>query len=172
MVERAQGGYSDDSPALPRLWGPHSGRRGHRLPGAPRQRPVRDATWRAVFLHSSRRVRASTDAGRPRGGSDARRASRLKRTRRPLQGAPCRIRCRGGLELDDVLRRGALLALHDFELDALAFGQRLEPLTLNRGVMHEAVLAAVFGRDETETLAVVEPLHGTGNTCHLSVTPS
>jgi hypothetical protein len=29
-------------------------------------------------------------------------------------------------ERNDALRRGALLALHDVELDALAFGQRLE----------------------------------------------
>jgi hypothetical protein len=75
------------------------------------------------------------------------------------------------LELHDVLRRRALLGLHDFELDALAFGQRLEPLSRDRGVMHEAVLAAVLGRDKTKALSVVEPLHGTGDACHLFVTP-
>src|SRR6266436_5783928 len=71
------------------------------------------------------------------------------------------------LQLDDVLRRRALLALHDFELDPLAFGQGLEALFLNCGVMHEAVLLAVLGRDEAEPLRIVEPLHGTGDTCHL-----
>src|SRR6266550_4894199 len=81
-------------------------------------------------------------------------------------GAPCRFRCRAWLQLHDVLRRGALLGLHDLELHALAFGQRLEPLSLNRGVMHEAVLAAALRRDEAEALGVVEPLHGTGNACH------
>src|SRR5438876_1461536 len=76
-----------------------------------------------------------------------------------------------GLELHDVLRRRALLGLHDLELHALAFGQRLESLSLNRGVMYEAILAAVFGRDESKALGVVEPLHGTGDACHLSVAP-
>src|SRR5205807_4126474 len=73
------------------------------------------------------------------------------------------------LELHDVLRRGALLTVHDVELNALALGQRLESLRLNGGVMHEAVLAAVLGGDEAEPLGVVEPLHGTGDTCHLCV---
>src|ERR1051326_5798649 len=120
------------------------------------------------------------------------------------------MRTAGGLELDDVLRRRPLRALHDFKLHALSFGQRLEALRLDRGVMHEAVLFAVlrrdetehlralpdfklhalsFGqrlealrldrgvmheavlfavlrRDETEPLRVIEPLHGTGDTCH------
>src|SRR5579859_5571390 len=89
----------------------------------------------------------------------------------PSRVAPCRFRCRGWLQLHDVLSRRAFLRLHDLELHALPFGQRLEPLTLNSGVMHEAVLTAVFGRDETEALGVVEPLHGTGDACHLCVTP-
>src|SRR5437016_6420373 len=75
------------------------------------------------------------------------------------------------LQLYDILRCGALLGLHDLELHALAFSQRLEPFSLNRRVMYEAVLAAVFGGDEAEALRIVEPLHGTRNTCHLSVTP-
>src|SRR5881296_3680563 len=72
-----------------------------------------------------------------------------------------------GLELHDVLRRGALLALHDVELDPLALGQRLEALRLDRGVVHEAVLLAVLGCDKAKTLRVVEPLHDTGDACHL-----
>src|SRR6266576_509523 len=78
---------------------------------------------------------------------------------------------RGGLDLDDVLRRRTLLALHDVELDALPFGERLVALRLNRGVMHEAVLLAVLGRDKAKALRVVEPLHGTGDTCHTGETP-
>src|SRR5690242_681721 len=71
---------------------------------------------------------------------------------------------RSRLQLHDVLRRRALLRLHNLELHALAFGQRLESLSLNRGVMDETVFAAVFGRDESKALGVVEPLHGTGDT--------
>src|SRR6266571_3460532 len=40
-------------------------------------------------------------------------------------------------------------------------------LRLDRGVMHEAVLVAGLGRDEAEALRFVEPLHDTGDTCHL-----
>src|SRR5712664_2301075 len=48
----------------------------------------------------------------------------IKKRRRPRWRAPC-LCCvpRWLRELDDVLRRRALLALHDFELDALAFGE-------------------------------------------------
>jgi hypothetical protein len=31
-------------------------------------------------------------------------------------------------------------------------------------MVHEAILLAVLGRDEAETLLIVEPLHGTGRT--------
>src|SRR5207237_8136246 len=81
--------------------------------------------------------------------------------RRSFCSSPC------GLVLHDILRRRALLALHDVELDPLALGQRLEALCLDRGVVNEAVLLAVLGCDEAETLRVVEPLHDTGNACHL-----
>src|SRR6266550_4991016 len=73
------------------------------------------------------------------------------------------------LELHDILRRRTLLSLHDVELDPLALGERLEPLCLDRGVVHEAVLLAVLGRDETKALRVVEPLHDSGDACHLAV---
>src|SRR5260370_20113525 len=76
-----------------------------------------------------------------------------------------------GLQLDDVLSRWALLTLYDVELDPLAFGERLEALCLDRGVVHEAVLLAILTRDETETLRVVEPLHDPSDTCHLAGTP-
>jgi hypothetical protein len=94
---------------------------------------------------------------------------------RVLRVGECRIRVRGdpepavGLaigrlssELHDVLGRRALLALDDVELDPLALGQSLEPLTLNRRVVDEAVLLAAFGRDEAEALGVIEPLDRAG----------
>src|SRR5213075_663249 len=69
-----------------------------------------------------------------------------------------------GAELGDVLGGGTLLALHDVELDALAFGRRLEAAALNGGVMNEAILLSVLGGDETKSLGVVEPLHFSGGT--------
>src|SRR5947207_15679593 len=72
----------------------------------------------------------------------------------------------GLLQLDDVLRRGALLALDDVELDPLAFGQALEALGLDRRMMDEAVLLTVLGGDEAEALGVIEPLDRAGGACH------
>src|SRR6478735_8080715 len=61
-------------------------------------------------------------------------------------------------ELRDLRGAGALLASHDLELDASALLERAVAVTLDVGVVHEEVLA-VLGRDETEALRVVEPLH-------------
>src|SRR6185312_13424529 len=55
-------------------------------------------------------------------------------------------------------------ALHDLEPDTLAFLQAAKPLRAYRGKMHENVSATAIGCDESETLGVVEPLHGTH--CH------
>src|ERR1700680_1441863 len=67
-------------------------------------------------------------------------------------------------ELGDVLGRGALLALHDVEFNALAFSQRLEAVALNGGMMNEAILLSVLGGDEAKALGVVEPLYFAGGT--------
>src|SRR5262245_44357575 len=61
-------------------------------------------------------------------------------------------------ELDDVLSRRALLALHDVELHAVAFGEALEAFGLDRRMMDEAVLLAAFRGNEAKPLGVVEPL--------------
>src|SRR6185369_8149941 len=65
-------------------------------------------------------------------------------------------------ELDDVLRGRALGALDHVEFHGLALGEGLEAVTLDGGVMHEAILLAVRGSDEAKALGVVEPLHGAG----------
>src|SRR5687768_8503143 len=67
-------------------------------------------------------------------------------------------------QLRDVLGGRTLLALHDVELDALAFGEGLEATALDGRVVDEAVLLAVLGRDETKALRVIEPLHFAGRT--------
>src|SRR5260370_20064338 len=92
-------------------------------------------------------------------------------TARPVGRRRSFSRYRGRLQLHDVLSGGALLALNHFELDSLAFGQGLEAILLDRGVMHEAVLFAVLGRDEPEAVSVVEPVKGTGEACHTGDTP-
>src|SRR5690606_31133194 len=58
----------------------------------------------------------------------------------------------------------ALGSLHDVELDFLALGERPEARRLDRGEVHEHILAALLG-DETEPLAIIEPLHGTLGHC-------
>jgi len=67
-------------------------------------------------------------------------------------------------DLRYVLGRGALLTLHDLELDALAFGESLEARSANRRVMNEAILRSILRRDESKALRVVEPLYSTGRT--------
>src|SRR6266540_2795456 len=64
-------------------------------------------------------------------------------------------------ELDrlDVRRLEALRALHDVELDPLAFSQGLVALTGDRGEMDEHIVLTL-ALDETITLLVREPLHG------------
>src|SRR5918993_1487287 len=79
--------------------------------------------------------------------------SRLSEAVRPLQRL-------------DVRRGRTLLALRHVEGDLLAVLQRLEAGALDRAVMGEQILAAVIRRDESETLGVVEPLHGTCSHCH------
>src|SRR5262249_19766874 len=61
-------------------------------------------------------------------------------------------------DADDVLRLRTLRALLDLELDLLTLVERLVPLGVDRGIMDENV-RAVLARDESVTLAVVEPLH-------------
>src|SRR5207237_8934807 len=68
------------------------------------------------------------------------------------------VSVRLGLQLYDVLRRRALLALYDVKLHAVTLGQALEALGLDRRMMDEAVLLTVLGRDETTALSVVKPL--------------
>ena len=65
-------------------------------------------------------------------------------------------------------RLQAFLALHHVEADAGAFGEGLEAVALDLGEVHEHVRAVIL-LDETETLRVVEPLHGTF--CHLAISP-
>src|SRR5206468_4047281 len=69
-----------------------------------------------------------------------------------------------GSDLGDVGGGGALLARDDVVLHAVPLGERLEAVALDRRVVDEAVLRAILRRDESESLAVVEPLHFSGNT--------
>src|ERR1700712_1773182 len=63
----------------------------------------------------------------------------------------------GGLQID---RGGlALLATLDIVADLLAFGQR-HAGALDGGDVHEHILGAIIGLDETITLLRIEPLHG------------
>ena len=60
----------------------------------------------------------------------------------------------GGASLDG-LHAGclrSLRALHDLEVHLLSLLQRAETLRVDRGVVHEDVLAALFGQDRAEDL--------------------
>src|SRR5687768_2380346 len=90
---------------------------------------------------------------------EPRRAPKEKAGQRPASPR-CSEGTSGGLDVGRLL---ALRAVRDFERDLLAFLQRLETLTLDRGEMREQVLAAVVGLDEPEALCIVEPLDRTGS---------
>src|ERR1700709_1020353 len=77
------------------------------------------------------------------------------------------VRETGSGDLRDVRGGGALVALHDVELDAIALGEALETRAIDCRMVHEAILAAVLRRNESETLAVVEPLYFTGAPHHV-----
>jgi hypothetical protein len=91
-------------------------------------------------------VREGTDEKKPR--AEPRLFDRGREARR-LQGA--NVRC-----------LQALLALLDFEFDALILGQGLETIALNVAEVGEQVGTASVLRNEAIALGFVEPLHGTG----------
>src|SRR5215217_4800553 len=71
---------------------------------------------------------------------------------------------RASAALRDVLRRWTLLSLDDVELHRITFGERLESVSGDRAVMHEAVLLSVVRGDEAKALRIVEPLYLAGRT--------
>src|SRR6185436_19725699 len=60
-------------------------------------------------------------------------------------------------DLGDVARLRALGAVDDLEFDRLAFLERTESVTLDRGVMDEDIAASV-ALDKSVSLGVIEPL--------------
>src|SRR5215211_566182 len=74
-------------------------------------------------------------------------------------------RDRRALQRLDVPCRRPLGALLGVVAHLRALSQRLEAAALDRAVVHEQVLAGVIRRNESETLVIVEPLHG--SCCHL-----
>jgi len=62
---------------------------------------------------------------------------------------------------DDLGRLHAFRSLLGFEAHALPFGQGFETITLDDGMMHEYIFAAVLRLDEAKTFGIVEPLYCT-----------
>jgi hypothetical protein len=67
----------------------------------------------------------------------------------------------------DVDRLGALGTLARLVLDLLALTEGLEAVSRDIRVMHEQVLRALVGRDESVSLGIVEPLDGSGSHVNL-----
>ena len=86
-------------------------------------------------------------------------ASRKKPRRSGVQEKPETIGESGsGLDVGCLC---ALRALGQLVADALAFLQAAEALAVDRGVVGKDIGAAIFRRDESEALGVIEPFHGT-----------
>src|SRR5690242_14099953 len=69
------------------------------------------------------------------------------------------------LRLSDVGGLWTLLPLDNLELDAIAFRERLEAASLN-GAEVDKDIRTSLARDEAVAFGVIEPLHGTLETCH------
>jgi len=69
------------------------------------------------------------------------------------------------LRLGDVSGLWTLLPLDNLELDAIAFRERLEAASLN-GAEVDKDIRPSLARDKAVALCVIEPLHGTLETCH------
>src|SRR3954471_15806252 len=90
--------------------------------------------------------------------------------RRPAEaGRPAFSGAGERLQRGDVDCLGALVPGLGVVADARAFGERLEALGVDAGVVDEEVLAGIVRRDEAEALVVVEPLDGSGG--HVWVPP-
>src|SRR3954462_12439598 len=76
----------------------------------------------------------------------------------------CRIRM-AELRLGNVGGLRSLLPLDNLELDAIAFGERLEAAALDGAEVDEDIRPPLAG-DEAVAFGVIEPLHGTLETCH------
>src|SRR5688572_26565250 len=70
-----------------------------------------------------------------------------------------------GSGLRDVRCLRSFLSLDDLKFDAIALGERLEAVGLDRAEVDEDV-GASLARDESVALCIVEPLHGAGDACH------
>ena len=70
------------------------------------------------------------------------------------------------LQWSNIFSLWAFLALSHFELNPLAFSQRLEAITSDLAEVSKHVWAAIVLGDETKTFLVIEPLNGTGSSRH------
>jgi hypothetical protein len=77
---------------------------------------------------------------------------------------------RVGVESDcsNVYCSRAFLAVLNFELNALAFGQGFETIALDSGEVYEHIFATVSRSNEAKTFRLVEPLNLTFNLCHFA----
>src|SRR6266487_3841031 len=88
------------------------------------------------------------------------------------QESPALRPCQGSdrADDDDVARLRTLRAILDLVLHLRALRETLVPLTFDRAVMDEDVLASISRGDEAVPLLAVEPLHGSG--CHIDTSPN
>ena len=67
------------------------------------------------------------------------------------------------LDLGDLGSGGAFFALLDGELNTITLGQGSETAGQDGAVVHEDIIGAGIGGNETKALLIAEPLHGALN---------
>src|SRR4029453_14934185 len=115
--------------------------------GQPTWRPRAARAWSRA--ETTRAVCSDRDTARPRGASP-----------HPLGVTDSDSTS----QLRHVFGCGALLSLHDVELDTVALDEASEAPALDGRLMDEAILLSVLTRDEAEPFRIVEPLDGPGGT--------
>src|SRR5687768_6776146 len=93
--------------------------------------------------------------------------------KRPRSSARSFLSCsRAKLDLGDVGGLGALIALLNSELDAVALVEIAVTAHLDSAVVNEHIFTTVVRGREAETFFAVEPFDGAGNTiCHCGISP-
>lgn len=70
------------------------------------------------------------------------------------------------VHLRDLIGLGPFLSLHDLKLNCVAFLERLEPIALDRRIMHKNVSPAVLS-DKSVAFAIIEPFNFALKSCHV-----
>jgi hypothetical protein len=104
-------------------------------------------------------IAIASDQCRRKSGSEFATLFAGRKNKKARQAGLLEFRVPNKLERLDVRRLFAFWTSGHVERDFLVFGERLEAARLDRGEVHEQIVAGFIGSDETKTFCIVEPLY-------------